>query len=415
MKINVVIVGSGAGGATLAKELATQGRKVTVIEKGKRIIKEKVGSTRFAARKLYSNFGLLKSKEGVVIYRTIAVGGTTIVSCANAVRSLQKELANFGIDLTEEFFETERELGVMPVPDKNIIRGSKIIMGTANDLNYIMHPMPKNINFKNCISCGNCVLGCKYNAKWTAENFVDNAIENNATLITDSEVIRVLVSDGTAVGIKTKKHEILADKVVLAAGGLGTPEILQKSGLEAGQKLFCDLFTVVYMKTRNLNQLKGITMATVNHDFYDSEKFILSPFIDPWLSLLFSTHGRTILRDRILGIMVKIADESVGRVFPDGKFEKIVTSQDMQRLNAGESIAKEILMQAGGEIDSIFITPPRGAHPGGTAAISEVVNGNLETQIKNLYVCDASVIPIAPGLPPIVTIVSLAKWLAKRL
>ena len=57
----------------------------------------------------------------------------------------------------------------------------------------------------------------------------------------------------------------------------------------------------------------------------------------------------------------------------------------------------------------------QGAHPGGTAAIGEVVNKDLETSIRNLYVCDGSVLPVSPGLPPILTIVALAKRLAKNL
>ncbi len=50
---------------------------------------------------------------------------------------------------------------------------------------------------------------------------------------------------------------------------------------------------------------------------------------------------------------------------------------------------------------SISSTPIRGAHPGGTAAIGKVVDKNLETSIKGLFIADASVIPQAPGRPPI--------------
>jgi choline dehydrogenase-like flavoprotein len=59
-----------------------------------------------------------------------------------------------------------------------------------------------------------------------------------------------------------------------------------------------------------------------------------------------------------------------------------------------------------------MISKMQGAHPGGTAAIGEVVNENLQTDIENFYVCDASVLPSAPGLPPIMTILALAKRLA---
>jgi len=56
-----------------------------------------------------------------------------------------------------------------------------------------------------------------------------------------------------------------------------------------------------------------------------------------------------------------------------------------------------------------------GGHPGGTAAIGEIVDKDLQTEVNNLFACDASVLPTAPGLPPILTIVALAKRLAKQL
>jgi choline dehydrogenase-like flavoprotein len=57
----------------------------------------------------------------------------------------------------------------------------------------------------------------------------------------------------------------------------------------------------------------------------------------------------------------------------------------------------------------------QGAHPGGTASIGKVVDKDLQTKVDNLFVCDASVFPTSPGLPPILTIVALAKRLAKTL
>jgi len=84
-------------------------------------------------------------------------------------------------------------------------------------------------------------------------------------------------------------------------------------------------------------------------------------------------------------------------------------------LNEGSSIATEILERAGVRASAITTTKPAGAHPGGTAAVGKVVDTNLQTDIDGLFVCDASVLPQAPGLPPIVTIVALAKRLAKTI
>ena len=114
-------------------------------------------------------------------------------------------------------------------------------------------------------------------------------------------------------------------------------------------------------------------------------------------------------------MMIKIKDDSIGSVSINGHIKKTMTFNDLGKLNKGIPIAKEILVKAGIDHRYIKIRGPGGAHPGGTAAIGEVVDSNLETEIKNLFVSDASVLPTAPGLPPILTIIALSKRLAKSL
>jgi choline dehydrogenase-like flavoprotein len=92
-----------------------------------------------------------------------------------------------------------------------------------------------------------------------------------------------------------------------------------------------------------------------------------------------------------------------------------LNAEETSALIRGTIVAAEILDRAGVEPKSICTTPVRGAHPGGTAAIGKVVNSNLETEVEGLFVADASVIPITPGGPPMLTIMALAKRLAKRI
>ena len=170
--------------------------------------------------------------------------------------------------------------------------------------------------------------------------------------------------------------------------------------------------------TKDMGQTKDVTMGAVSIN----KGFLLSPFIDSPFALVsvvplpLRRNLRIALhRKRMLGIMVKIEDESLGRVNKDGSIEKKVTKRDFSRLKKGAGIAKKILTEAGADPETIITTNIRGAHPGGTAAIGEVVNKNLETKIKGLFVCDASVLPKAPGMPPIMTIIALAKKFAKRI
>lgn len=420
---DIVIVGSGVGGASVAKELAIRGRKVLIVEKGHFFPLDKIGSDLYAIR-FYDKYGLWsKSKEGVFYYRAIMVGGTSVVSCGNGVRALEDELRNLGIDLAEEFVEVEKELDIKPVPDRFLGRGTRRIMEAAGKLGFNMEPMPKFINFERCISCGNCVLGCQSDAKWTSLQYLKQAQDRGASLLTGINITNVLTSNGKIIGLegynqKKERIKILANIVVLAAGAIGTPIILQNSGVKAGEKLFLDLFNVTIGLTKDIGLTGELVMAAVNHN----RGFILSTFID-CPSALVSTVPVSLRRNlkinaqrkHMLGIMVKIKDDCLGRVHKDGTIKKTITSDDLSKLNKGVSIAKEILIDAGADFKTIMTTKIRGAHPGGTASIAEVVNKNLETEIKGLFICDASILPTSPGLPPIVTIIALSKMFAKRL
>jgi choline dehydrogenase-like flavoprotein len=423
-KYDFLIVGSGAGGATLARELSTRGKNVLVVERGR--YEEKIGTVRDTLR-YYDLDRLTKapaqSKEGVILWRAFMAGGTTVVSCGNATRCLEEELAAFGITLDEELAEAEQEMNVSPIAEGLLSEGSERILWAAKDLGYQMELMPKFIDPVRCQKCGQCTAGCAHGAKWTALPYLDEATQNGAEVVYDTRVQQVVVEKGRARGVRgigpDGEIEFLSDVVILAAGGLGTPVILQRSGVErAGQGLFVDLFVETYGVTGGLNQVREPAMPLVDHEFHRSQGFILSPRVILSRSTRFTVmgaRGLTLPTRRLIGIMTKIVDEPVGRVYPDGSISKPVTERDWMRLREGSSIAGDILVRAGADRESIVVSKPTGAHPGGTAAIGDVVDKHLQTEVDNLFVCDASVLPTSPGLPPILTIVALSKRLAKVL
>lgn len=417
MQADIVIVGSGSGGATLAKELSEKGRKVILVDRG-RFTQGK--GTWKAIQSFYEH---CRSKEGMVIDRALLVGGSTQVSLGNGVRTLENELYSFGIDLEEEFIEAEKELNVAPLRDRLIGKGTKRLMEASRKLDYDMKPMPKFIDPDRCTSCGKCSLGCPLEAKWTAQKYADQAMKRGARLITDMTVTKIVTSKGAVkevrgVGLSGEKIIRVRDFVVLSAGGIGTPVILQKSGIEAGEGLFVDAYALTCGVTKDVGMIGEIGMAAVIDQFYEKKGFILSPNACP-ASLSFSVRPkdlfRLLLRKRALGIMTKIRDECTGKVDENGNIEKTISSVDAVKLKEGSSIAKEILVEAGANPRSIWVTKPRGAHPGGTAAIGRVLDVNQETEVERVFVSDASVLPTSPGLPPILTIIALSKRLAKKL
>jgi len=416
-KYDYLIVGSGAGGATLAKELAQQRKHVLVVEAGK---DEKKIGTPIDSNRYYDT---KKSKEGAIIWQARMAGASTVVSCGNGVRCLEKELGDFGIDLSKEFVQAEQEMQIAPIAERLLSNGSKAIMQASKELGYDMKMMPKFIDPKICRKCGNCTDGCTKGAKWTALRYLKDAKNNGAETIYETRVKEIIIDNGKAKGVRCVGRqgirEIFANSVVLAAGGIGTPIILQNSGIkDAGAGLFVDLFVNVYGITDNdkLNHVFEPTMTLVNLDFHQAKGFLLSPYVAHTRMARFrefGLRGFTLPHKRTLGIMIKTTDEPIGHVYPDGSISKPVTEKDWKRIKEGSIIAKEILIKAGAK--SVIVSKVQGGHPGGTAAIGRVVDKNFQTKVNGLFVCDASVLPVTPGLPPILTIVALAKRLASIL
>jgi len=424
IRCDILIVGSGAGGATLARELSKQSKDVIVVERGRRA--SRLGSFKASLGFFDANRTTKvprKSKEGVILWRTFMAGGSTVVSCGNATRCLEAELAGFGVSLESEFQEAESEMRVAPISESLLSEGSVTLAKASEKLGYEMGPMPKFVDPEKCTRCGQCVFGCAHGAKWTALDYLDQAESQGAKIFYNTLVDHALVDGASASGVAALgpngRFEIRSNLTVLAAGGLGTPVILQNSGIEeAGQGLFIDMLVNTYGITDGPNLQREPAMALVNHQFHDDKGFILSPYANHSRMVRFMEMGARGLAfpdPKLLGIMIKTADDPSGRVHRDGTVSKPVTENDRKRLEEGAAIATEILIEAGARPESVVTTSPQGAHPGGTAAVGKVVDENLQTRIRNLYACGGSVLPEAPGLPPILTIVALAKRLAKHL
>ena len=254
---------------------------------------------------------------------------------------------------------------------------------------------------------------------------MDEAVEAGCDLRTQARVDRVLIEGGHVTGVagrlRGKPFTAKAETVILSAGGIGTPRILQASGFEeAGQGMTMDITVMVYgtIKDQGIGNEPPMTWSWENLD----EGYMLSTLMDPWLlyplinTLKGPKYALTWPRwNNTLGVMIKLKDEVSGGVFPDGKISKPMTENDRPRMAAAEKVCRDILLEAGAKPDSIFTTPLRGTHPSGTVRIGTMVDENLQTEVQGLYACDASVFPEALGRPTVLTIIGLGKRLAKRL
>jgi len=394
--MKVIVVGSGAGGGTVANELAKAGISVTIIEKGPSI----------NVKKAYMQYNI--QNVGTEISNTVCLGGTTLVTLGNAVKTFEELFKSLGIDLSHEFKEIDRELCINTLPDSHFGNGTKKIMGSAKLIGFEIEKMPKFIDPNLCNPCGKCALGCPKDAKWTSMEFIGEAEKYGAKIIENTPVTNIIVSNGKVKGVKSYDKIFEADIVIIAAGAIETPRLLQKIDINAGNNLFVDTFVTVGGMLKNIKFNNELQMNAI----IKFDNFIIGPHFSE--ILVNKLHKSKARNKDVLGLMVMIKDRPSGKVTPN-EVIKFNTAKDVALLAGGSAIAGSILTEAGVNPKTLVSTHARGAHLGGTAAIGDVVDINLQTEIEGLYVADVSVFPKAPGAPPVLTIIALAKRLAKHL
>lgn len=434
MIYDVIIVGTGAGGATVAHELCNANLNLLILDKGSKIprgnavSKIKITNLNLEIEAETDNTEYEFLSQPAELMEIVGVGGTTPVSLANACyactscykNSATAQFKGHDLELFEELLDASKELKVGSLPSHMMGPATTRLMREGEKLGYFMEPMPKFIDFSKCDSCGLCILGCTKGAKWDATDFIRDvkSSENPPEIETDFTVTKILHNEGKVQGVEgiDKNGDLKvyhSKKVVLGAGALNTPQILIKSDIsqDVGEGLFTDLFITVggFLKDIELN--KEIPMG-VKSEF---GPYFLSPHYAGQLVDMIKDKGFDVEESDVMGIMIKIADESNGKIHDDGTITKKLTEKDLKLFKKGYKKSVELLTAMGVDPDSISSTAIRGAHPGGTAAIGKVVNKNLETKIAGLYITDASVIPQAPGRPPILTITALAKRLSNNI
>ena len=208
---DIIIVGSGPGGAILAKGLSEHGKNVLILEKGNEQRKASTLTKRlytaYHEKVLLNNIQrklkrLLLIDKNISISRRIVIGGTSTVASANVVRSLENELYSLGVDIETEYKEIEKELNVTIFPQSLMGKGAKGLWEAADSLGYRFEPIPKCIDISRCTGCGKCNMGCPNDAKWTAINSIRKAQDNGALLVENTTVKEILVSNGNVEGVK---------------------------------------------------------------------------------------------------------------------------------------------------------------------------------------------------------------------
>ena len=428
----IIIIGSGPGGATVARELARKGKNVLILERGYDYRSSFYYGTYLGAVRYSDRMSLLYTEEGLNIIAPIMLGGATSMYCGCAAEPPPWLKNKYGIDLDAEVKETIDELNVKPLPKELRGPASTQIAEAGRALGYDWFAQPKFMNPERsnrrgkAFNCkATCMLGCRCGAKWNAAEWIDEAVANGARLETGALVKTITIEDGRVLGVEgrigSRQFTAAADTVILSGGGIGSPRLLQNSGLNAaGVGMAMDATVMIYglRGEKGTGKEPPMTWSWENPD----AGYMLSTLTDPWLiyplAAIRKGVGPTIswLRwNKMLGIMIKLKDDLSGGIYPDGTIRKPLTAADNERLNDAYDVCKKILTEAGAKKSSIYMRSLIGTHPSATVRIGDMLDTNLQAEVDGLYVCDASVFPEALDRPTVLTIVAFGKRLARHL
>jgi choline dehydrogenase-like flavoprotein len=417
---DIIVAGTGPGGASVARELARAGARVLMLEAGGAA--PLAGTlAQMAGMAAVPGKGAFLHRDLSLLVRALTTGGTSTINFATAAPPPAAMFAAHGIDLAPALAAWRAELPMAPLPDDLVGPMAARIMAAAQARGLAWRKLDKMIRPASCrTGCWRCVYGCPFGAKWSARELVDDARAHGATLVTDARVTRVLLENGRAAGVEAviegRTETFRAGHVVLAAGGIGSPRILQASGLLAGPvPFFSDPVVAVMGTADDIEGGAEVPMAAGVGDPAAGITLADLTLPRPMYQAFAAQAGRVdrvFAHDRTLTIMVKIRDEIRGNVGPRW-VDKTLHAADRRRLGDGIAIARGILEQAGAR--HIFASHHFAAHPGGTVRIGDALDADLRTPTPGLSVCDASVIPAPWGLPPTLTLLCLGWRLGRHL
>jgi choline dehydrogenase-like flavoprotein len=478
-RYDVIVVGSGAGGGLIAGELADAGRHVLLLEAGPH--KTAADYTRWEARANHEMWWPIAWAEPprpdqppMPLFRGRLVGGTTSINTKVALRpsgeDYEKWHAAAGLlnddgepfgeaDLLPHLKRVESRLGVRVRDDWQ--QCVKTVAPAFAQLGAELESVDSYTD-ENCMRCGSCLQGCPTNAgKNTLNVYIQPAIVHSGLeLRAGADVRRVLIEDRgngpEATGVEFLdedgvSHEVHAEIVVVAAGALGTPGLLLRSGVREaagdstssrliGRNLGFHIARLVeglFDQIQDAHSAYPITAHCMKFQRDADGGFIVeaATIQDPigFAAALCDDNGVPIWGEELVelmrryryftGLLTMVNDENTGTAWVDeagrDRFSINFNAREQQRVDASLAFAQDVLRRAGAR--RVVQTGTLSTHIQGSCRMGSdpersVVGAHGESHdIRRLFVGDSSVVPRTLSVNPSLTIMALASRLAEYL
>ena len=470
----MVVIGSGAGGAFAARELARAGRDVLVLEEGERWTVQRIRAAgpveRFAG--LYRDGGatVALGVPPIPLPMGRAVGGTTVVNSGTCYRPPEAIVRiwqeQHGLALADSERLAARvddvwsTLGVAPAPEPVLGANARLALAGAAALGWDAAPLRRNA--PGCAGSCQCAIGCPRNAKAGVHlTALPQACDAGARIVHGLRVTRVVHRDGRAAGVEGRdasgrRVRVSAPLVVVAAGATETPGLLRRSGLGRHPRLGRGLsihpaMGIAGTFAEPVHAWRGVLQSVGIEEHHAREGILIEATATPpgMGSMVLPGVGQELLdgiaaESHIASLGAMVDDAPSGRVVGDGRPRILyrLHPDDARRLIRAAGYMAQALLAAGAE--SVMLgggapdvrrvsdlpaalermTPRRlhlaAFHPTGTAAAgSDAARHPVDAHgrlrgAEGVLVADASILPRCPGVNPQVSIMALAAEVAAR-